>query len=132
MKDYINYFYDDIATKYSEYHNSITSSSLFKSVFKKVDTDDAHRYYKSLLIKLTELVKKVENTDEDITEAFLAELYLFGEILAIEVLIYKNNKNIPVDELKKLSKERLESQQRFSEYDSKVFRMAAISYCKED
>ena len=60
MKDYINYFYDDIVTKYSEYHNSITSSGLIKSVFKKVDTNDAYRYYKSLLIKLTELVKKLK------------------------------------------------------------------------
>ena len=128
MEEYINYFYDNIVVKYSNYYNEVTSNNFLKSVFKKIDYKEIYNFYNLLYNELIDLIGKVKKTNEDLTKEFLHELQLFEKMINNEIDIYNNEGEMPIEELKKLRNNRIEYQNEFIKYDNFVFRISIVEH----
>ena len=121
--DLISTFYDDISVKYSNYHNKVTSPSIIKAVFKKVNNQQIINKYTELLHRLNEIKKESLSLPESVLkEHFLMELDYFKSILDSEINLYISKDTAPIDTVKYLSNRRLQVQKEFLEFDS-VFRV---------
>ena len=121
--DLISTFYDDISVKYSNYHNKVTSPSIIKAVFKKVNNQQIINKYTELLHRLNEIKKESLSLPESVLkDHFLMELDYFKSILDSEINLYISKDTAPIDTVKYLSNRILQVQKEFLEFDS-VFRV---------
>lgn len=119
----INDFYEDVSVEYSNYHNQVTSPSIIKAVFKKVNNQEIINKYNELLHRLTEIKKESVSLPESVLkDHFLMELDYFKSILDSEINLYISKDTAPIDVVKYLSNRRLQVQKEFLEFDS-VFRV---------
>ena len=64
--DLISAFYDDVSVEYSNYHNKVTSPSIIKAIFKKVNNQEIISKYNNLLHRLDEIKKECINLPESV------------------------------------------------------------------
>lgn len=121
--DLISTFYDDISVEYSNYHNKVTSPSIIKALFKKVNNQEIINKYNNLLYRLAEIKKEILSLPESVLkDHFIMELDYFKSILDSEINLYISKDNAPIETVKYLSNRRLQVQKEFLEFDS-VFRV---------
>ena len=121
--DLISAFYDDVSVEYSNYHNRVTSPSIIKAIFKKVNNQEIISKYNNLLHRLDEIKKESINLPESVLkDHFLMELDYFKSILESEINLYLSKDSAPIDTVKYLSNRRLQVQKEFLDFDS-VFRV---------
>lgn len=119
----INDFYDNIAVKYSKYHNNVTSSSLIGRIkilaFKKINNQEIIDTYNEFLHMLIEIKKESQSLpDSVLKDNFMIELDYFKIILDDEINLYFFNETASIDTLHYLANKRLKAQQEFLNFDN--------------
>ena len=121
--DLISTFYDEVSVEYSNYHNKVTSPSIIKALFKKVNNQEIISKYNNLLHRLAEIKKESLSLPESVLkDHFIMELDYFKSILDSEINLYISKDSAPIETLKYLSNRRLQVQKEFLDFDS-VFRV---------
>lgn len=121
--DLISTFYDEVSVEYSNYHNKVTSPSIIKALFKKVNNQEIISKYNNLLHRLAEIKKESLSLPESVLkDHFIMDLDYFKSILDSEINLYISKDSAPIETLKYLSNRRLQVQKEFLDFDS-VFRV---------